>query len=357
MRRTLVIALFASVAQAQLDPAEYKRRVETVTRTSGFVALWDFVKRDPADSRFDAWKHPREKADLRLDVLNYVRIFWNQGREANYNDLRVLPGGPFGQAIEVKSESDPNFRPILLVPRDRLHNSGLDIKGPGQSVTLVVWIKRTPESGTHAVAGIWHEGTDLKDRGTVAQRVERGKRQYALFGGLAANPNAAASHLSDNGASSFDDRYARHLSATPEKIPINEWSTLALVFDNKKDTVTTYLNGKANELWIENPGQHPFFQWAARAWERNEYRPPKQYVRIENGKLTALKANPYWFPHDLYSPATGDGGPFTIGRVIHTSRNGTSAGIIGGVAVFNRALKPSALAKLALPMEAKPFAQ
>lgn len=330
------------------SPEQYEKKVQTVTQIPGFVALWDFVKRDPADRRFDAWKSSSETADLRLDVMNYVREYWSEGRQATDADIPVVEGGPFGKAVSFQKETDPTFRPLLLVPRERIHNSGIDIKGPGRSITLMAWIQRDRESGNHAIAGIWHEGTDLKDHGSEAKRVELGKRQYALFSGLAANPHGSAAHISDNGRSSFDDKYARHLSVTPEKIPDHQWALVALVFDNAKDTVTSYLNGEATENWIENPQKHPFFQWAARAWERGEYRPPKKFVRVKDGKLIALKVNPYWFPHDLYQPEKiSDGGPFTIGRVIHMGRNPTASAQIGGVAVFNRALKKSEIRKLA----------
>ena len=43
------------------------------------------------------------------------------------------------------------LRPFLFVPRARLHDSPLDIKGAGKSVTVVVWAIR--ESGNHALAG------------------------------------------------------------------------------------------------------------------------------------------------------------------------------------------------------------
>ncbi len=54
------------------------------------------------------------------------------------------------------------------------------------------------------------------------------------------------------------------------------------------------------------------------------------------------------FPHNaLYTPANdGTGGPFTIGRVIHSSRSVGFTGWIGGVAVFNRALTPADLNRL-----------
>lgn len=315
-----------------------------VTRMRGFAALWDFVKRTP-DGRFAAHTPRREKADLALDAVNYVRDFWNQGRAADYSDFPVVDEGPFGKAVVFRAEPDPAFRPLLLVPRARLHGSGIDVKGRGRPVTLVVWLRR--EAGNHAVAGIWHEGTDLEDHAAPPARVERGMRQYALFLGLAANPGASAAHVSDNGASSFGDRYARHLSVTPETLPAGEWVAAGFVFDNRADTVTSYLNGRASEYWIEDPAAHPFYQYAARAWAKGEYRPPREFVRVVDGRLAALKVNPYWFPHDLYAPAREEeGGPFTIGRVIHQGRSHGFTGAIGGVAVFRRALSPAEMQRL-----------
>lgn len=342
-----LILLLCAGAAAQINPAEYRRRVETVTRVEGFAALWDFVKREPDGERFDAWKPPGERADLRLDLINYVRDYWGEGRAASYADLEVRPEGPFGQSVYLKPEADPAFRPLLAVPRARLRGSGVDVSGPGRSVTVVVWLKRMADSGNHAIAGIWHEGTDLRDHGTPARKVERGQRQYALFGGLAANPLAAASHISENGASTFGDKYARHLSVTPQTMPVDRWCSIALVFDNANDTVTSYLDGQAAENWVESPERHPFFRHAAAAWERGEYRPPRRFVKVEDGRLEALRVNPYWFPYDIHRPA-GDsaGGPFTIGRVIHMGRNATSPGLIGGVAVYGRALTAGELRRL-----------
>lgn len=327
-----------------------------VRRIPGFVALWDFVKRTP-DGRFDAYTAHGE--DFSLDAQNYVRQYWGEGREATYADFPVVSEGPFGQAVVFRDEPDRSFRPLLLVPRTRLHDSGLDRKGPGQSVSMVVWVKR--ESGNHALAGIWHEGTDLGG----AARVESGRRQYALFAGLAANPGAAAAHVSENGARSFGDRYARHLAVTRDPIPLGQWACVGFVFDHQRHTVTAYLDGQAREYWVENPARHPFFQWAARAW-RGEFAPPETkavgrtqtaaglvvrypFTRVRaDRELVAVRANPAWFPHDLYAPpGPADGGPFTIGRVIHTARSVGFTGAIGGVAVFDRALRPRQMRRLA----------
>ena len=72
--------------------------------------------------------------------------------------------------------------------------------------------------------------------------------------------------------------------------------------------------------------------------------------------LAALRLNPWWFSHDrLYTPANdGTGGPFTIGRVIHSSRSVGFTGWIGGVAVFNRALTAEEMGKLSAIRSAVP---
>ena len=78
----------------------------------------------------------------------------------------------------------------------------------------------------------------------------------------------------------------------------------------------------------------------SRREELREYRFTKVKVtlvddRVIDRELVTLRLNPWWFPHDLYTPkADGTGGPFTIGRVIHSSRSVGFTGWIGGVAVF-----------------------
>ncbi|QOY89762.1 LamG domain-containing protein [Paludibaculum fermentans] len=401
------VALLASAAL--MPAADPQARIRQVTRTPGFIALWDFVQRDP-QGRFTAHQPPGATADFHLDAINYVHDYWQQGRPATYADFPLLGRGPFGQAIQLRQETDPTFRPCLILPRERLHDTALDVKGPNRSVSMLVWLIR--ESGNHALAGIWHEGTDL---GNGAARVERGKRQYALFAGLAANAGAAAVHVSENGRNSFGDRYARNLAVTPEVLPAvpsdapaqvldQSWQLAGFTFDNRKHEVTAYLNGKATEYWIENPQKHPFFQWPAKGWQQAQfhrqpglqegedpsfpadqyYEPPETKLlhreveqstpasrrelqtfrytkvrvtwqregkgpwRVVQRELVALKANPFWFGHDLYNPRTKEeGGPFTIGRVIHTSKSVGFTGYIGGVAVFDRALTPNQMQRLA----------
>ncbi len=90
--------------------------------------------------------------------------------------------------------------------------------------------------------------------------------------------------------------------------------------------------------------------------ERREYRYTKVEVVLRRGSggrwtefscdLVALRLNPWWYPHGVYRPPDdGSGGPFTIGRVIHSSRSVGFTGWIGGVAVFDRALRAEELAR------------
>lgn len=380
-----------------------------MTNTPGLVAFWDFVMREPdGPRRFTAHVPPGATNDYPLDVANYIRDYWGTGREATYADFPQLGRGPFGNAIRILRESDPDFRPFLFVPRERLHDSPLDIKGSGKSVSIVVWAIR--ESGNHALAGIWHEGTDLKQKETASiQKVRRGQRQYALFAGLN-KEGSACGHVSENGASSFLNKYALHKcnsAAQSPAVPSDStaevldasWQCFAMTFDHEKDELTGWLNGSSGDRWLENPKNDKLISSAYNAYmqghyartpqkepeedaafpkdqyynppeeqplmirvfndsanerfELREYRYTQVQVTLRRGKevareLVALRLNPRWFPHDLYAPANdGSGGPFTIGRVIHSSRSVGFTGWIGGVAVYDRALHPQELNRLA----------
>lgn len=365
-----------------------QERVAAVTRTKGCVAFWDFVKREQGGAqRFVSHGHP-----YALDAGNYVKDYWGEGREASYADFPLLGRGPFGEAVRIRKEDDPSFRPFLFVPRARLHDTPLDIKGVGKSVTVVVWAIR--ESGNHALAGIWHEGTDLKQDTTVGiQKVEKGQRQYALFAGLN-KEGSACGHVSENGGSSFLCRYALHkcnsaaVSPTvpadsPADILDRSWQCFAMTFDHKKHELTGWLNGVSGERWLENPQKDTLLSFAANAWKQGHqpgadpsfppdqyYTPPEKkprlitplpdaaelhefgYTRVkvtrQTRELAALRLNPWWYPHGIYTPKDAtSGGPFTIGRVIHSSRSVGFTGWIGGVAVFDRALSEKELLRLA----------
>lgn len=406
---TALLGAIAFLSSAAADP--YAERVAVVTGTPGLVAFWDFVQREPGGAQRFVARGAAGAAQLYpLDVANYVKDFWGRGREASYADFPLLGRGPFGDAIQLRRETDDDFRPYFFIPRARLHDSPLDIKGAGKSVTVVVWAIR--ESGNHALAGIWHEGTDLKQSTTQdIQRVERGQRQYALFAGLNV-AGAATGHVSENGASSFAHRYAMHKSNTGDVSPAvpadaapevldQAWETLAMTFDHERDELAGWLRGRASPRWQESvktalpPIHNAWLQGELRRMPGIQtgedasfpadqfYNPPEGapvavevieespahrvevreygYTRVkvtlrrgadgalaeEARDLVAVRLNPWWYPHDLYAPPDAvSGGPFTIGRVIHSGRAVGFTGWIGGVAVFDRALGAEEIARL-----------
>ena len=416
MRHTRITALiFCAFIAATLAASTAAARVATVTGTPGCVAFWDFVLREPDRARrFTAHVPTGATNTFALDAGNYIRDYWGEGRTASYADFPLLGRGPFGEAIRIRQENDATFRPFLFVPRVRLHDSPIDLKGPDQSVTVVVWAIR--ESGNHALAGIWHEGTDLKQTETATiKKIERGQRQYALFAGLN-KTGAACGHISENGASSFLNRYALHKAnsaAVSPAVPADSpaavldasWQCFAMTYTHSTHELTGWLNGEAGDRWLENPKTDTLIKSAYNAWLQGRlhrepglqpgedpafppdqfYNPPEdqlvstktlssstdervelrefRYTRIQvtlrrdaDGNFTetarelaALRLNPWWFPHDrLYTPANDStGGPFTIGRVIHSSRGVGFTGWIGGVAVFNRALRADEINALA----------
>ena len=395
--------LLTQTEQSQAD------RIRSVTSTPGLVAFWDFVQRESdGQNRFIAHVPSGQSDRYPLDAANYIKDYWGTGREATYADFPVLGRGPFGNAIRIVKETDPDFRPFLFVPRSRLHDTPLDIKGAEKSVTVVVWAIR--ESGNHALAGIWHEGTDLKQNETAGiTKVERGQRQYALFAGLN-KQGSACGHVSENGASSFLNKYALHKcnsgdqspevpADSPADVLDESWQCFAMTFDHERDALTGWLNGVSGDRWLDNPKKDNLISYAYNAYmqghfsslpgkqvnedesfpkeqyynppegkplnvkiiretpegriELHEHRYTKIEVTIQDGKevardLVSLRLNPWWYPHDLYSPKDAQsGGPFTIGRVIHSSRGVGFTGWIGGVAVFDRSLSEQELKSLA----------
>jgi hypothetical protein len=193
---------------------------------------------------------------------------------------------------------------------------------------------------------------------------------------------------------------------SPAAVLDKAWQCFAMTFDHEKDELTGWLNGVSGDRWLDNPKKDNLISSAYDAYMQGHYaklpgkqegedeafpkdqyyNPPEaeplsvkvlrddsnerveihehRYTKIEvtmrGGKevardLVALRLNPWWYPHDLYRPKDdGSGGPFTIGRVIHSSRTVGFTGWIGGVAVFDRALSEKELGKLAAVSRAKP---
>ncbi len=390
--------------------------LEHVYSVPGLVAFWDFVQRE--DGVGGSGRFVSRLADgstgYPLDPVNISRMFWHEGRVVTLDDFPLLGTGPFGQAVGVGFNSTDTLLPALMVARREMHDTPLDIKGPGASVSMVIWLSYI--SGNHGIAGIWHEGTDTCRQEKKPVVIEEGRRQFGMFGGLWANHGAPAAHVSENGRGSFGDRFARHLAANAATMPTSppalkgtapqlNWTAIGFTFDSQTGEVIAWCDGRADELWIDDPAGHPYYKPCAEAWrqtwlakepqlagdrvghypEDQYYSPPETqplgeecvatspssttvirtypFTRVRETwsvdaagnrveaverTLLSLKVNPYYFGRSIYSPQTiAEGGPFTIGRVIHSNREPGVNAWIGGVAVFNRALDAGEMKRLA----------
>ena len=108
MKNLVTGLLVTALALAAQSPG-YQQRVDAVRKIPGFVALWDFVKRD--GGRFAAWQAKGDPHDFRLDAVNYVRDYWGEGRVATYDDFPLLGRGPFGEAIRLRRRWIDALRP------------------------------------------------------------------------------------------------------------------------------------------------------------------------------------------------------------------------------------------------------
>ena len=187
----------------------------------------------------------------------------------------------------------------------------LNIHGENQGVTVVAWVKWTGEQ-TGFVGGMWNEYQD------------GGKRQYGLFVSLPHynGKNQVCGHISQTGKPTPPFPYSIVYSASKQEIPAGEWVCVAFTYDGTQ--IKSYLNG---------------------VFEKRE----PELIRNTTGfegypdGLTQRK-NPYDFPDGM-----GDNGSdFTVGAVLLKSGMGNFfKGQIGGLAIFDRALSPHELKRLA----------
>ncbi len=183
---------------------------------------------------------------------------------------------------------------------------GLHRHGDNSALTLIAWINRyrqvndSPDEAPppEAIAGIWNE--------TEKQR------QYCLFlniiitGGAADNVGGHVSHL---GGATAGRRYCEDISAGTTSVPFHEWCMVGFTFDGH--FARSYYNG----------------------------------IFEENGAL-----NPFPYEGGLFDSKAD----FTIGAVNRSGEMGNwYRGLLGGLAIYNRALNPEemkALAESTLPI-------
>lgn len=203
------------------------------------------------------------------------------------------------------SEGPLSGRALRFDGNDYLHipyeETGL-LNVKSGSVTVVAWVRWTAEQ-TGFVAGMWNEYED------------GGKRQYGLFVSLPHYNGAhqVCGHISQTGKPTPPFPYSIDYSASPQRVPANEWCVVAFTYDGKY--IRSYYNGRFEERKEELINH------------------TKGFEGYPDG-LRQVK-NPYYFPDGI-----GDNGSdFTVGAVFVANRIGNYfKGDIAAIAIYDRAL-------------------
>jgi hypothetical protein len=201
-----------------------------------------------------------------------------------------------------------DFDKWLYVPRREC--PALGIGGPSAKVTVVAWIKREPSEykGCQAIAGLWNE---------------HGTRQYCLFLNLGIwdSREQVGAHVSDVGGPTPGYKYCMSAAIGATPVLFDEWHCVAMTYDGLD--AKAYLDGR---LDVREPQGEP-------------------------GR------NPFHFPGCLFDGGE-NGADFTVGSVLRPERvdedfqpHGSVTanpyiGLLGGLAVYNRALTDEEIAGL-----------
>jgi len=188
----------------------------------------------------------------------------------------------------------------------------LNIGGPGAQVSVVAWIKREPTSyrGCQFIAGVWNE---------------HHRRQYGMFLNLGIWDSAeqVGAHISGHGGPTPGHPYCMDVAIGATPVPVNAWQCVAISYDGAE--ARSWLNGVLD-------------------------------VREPQGEAGR---NPFRYPEGLFKGSAD----FTVGAVdrpdgvVSDGRGGfiesggsianPFTGLLGGLAVYDRALSEEEFATLA----------
>lgn len=261
-----------------------KALITRITSTNGFIALW----------KFDEKPGKERKA---IGINNYYL------KEGSGKIKRVNEGPVSGFSICLYGKN------YLYLPNSQCRE--LNIFGEKCELTVIAWIKWSGEQ-TGFIGGMWNEYQD------------GGKRQYGLFISLPYynGKDQVCGHISKTGKPTPPFPYSIDYSASRQTVPVNEWCCVAFTYDGQY--IKSFLNGdfeaRDPEL-IDNTAGFDGY--------------PDGLIQSKN---------PYFFPSGIGN----NGSDFTVGAVLLKSGMGNYFnGLIGGLAVFNRALSDAEIRALA----------
>lgn len=170
------------------------------------------------------------------------------------------------------------------------------------AVTVVAWIKWSGEQ-TGFLGGMWNE------------HQAGGMRQYGLFVSLPHynGANQVCGHISQTGKPTPPFPFSIDYSASKQEVPPGQWCCAAFTYDGTY--IRSYLNGRFEEREVELINHTQGFEGYPDGLRQSK--------------------NPYYFPDGI-----GDNGSdFTVGAVLLKGGMGNFyKGLLGGLAVFDRAL-------------------
>lgn len=248
---------------------------EELKSVRGLVALWTFDEK---------------KGDGYLSKGPFSCLL----KEAGGRITSITEGPLSGKSLSLDGTA------YLFIPNSE--TGKLNISGDKSEVTVIAWIKWSGEQ-TGFVAGMWNEYED------------GGRRQYGLFASLPHynGGNQVCGHISKTGHPTPPFPYSIDYSASKQKIPVNEWCCIAFTYNGKY--IKSFLNGKFE-------AREPELIDHTKGFEGH----PDGLIQVKN---------PYYFPDGIGN----NGSDFTVGAVrLKTGMGNFYKGLIGGIAVFDRAL-------------------
>jgi hypothetical protein len=259
--------------------------MQKLQQTDGLTALWDFTE-SAGEARIARGEH---KYPLQEESGLIERV--GEGPLSGYSAR--FEGGQY-----------------LMLPWGS--TGDLNIYGENQGITVMAWVKWSGKVSSF-VAGMWNEYED------------GGKRQYGLFLSLPHynGKDQVCGHISRTGKPNPPFPYSIDYSASAQEVEPELWSCVSLTYDGKH--IRSYYNG------------------------RFETRHPEQILHTIGfeGYPEGLvqQKNPYYFPGGMGN----NGSDFTVGAVLLKKGMGNYfEGLIGGLAVFDRALTEAEMKELAI---------
>lgn len=161
--------------------------------------------------------------------------------EVNGPIARVQGSAPGKQAVRIKAGQ------YFRIPEGRFE--AIDFHGPEAQLSVVALVRRKAGSHWQAVAGIWNE--------------TQKQRQYCLFLNATTRSDSRImkrfptrdeihGHVSDVGGPTEGHPFCITYSSSGTKVPLNEWTLVAMTFDGEASRV--YVNGK----FVAEEGYNPY---------------------------------------------------------------------------------------------------